>query len=293
MKGDISMKKVLAAAILLILALSFAACSNSGSGNNASSDGTVSSKAGSSAFEESTAGKNEKATEEVTEEVTEAQTEEPTETLTVGDYVYTKIEKNLPSPGSFLLTGEQGNGGELVPVRMPQLKLDSADAKRINNEITQDCASRIDDLEKSAPVHPSGRIDYAAYLNKNILSLIIEKRSADTPNSYFTVYNLDVTTGEEISYGKLVSLSDKSNDEVTDMLKNEITALFDKPLPSANASMADSLKNAKDKSLSDDNLSAAMYYFNGEGQLAVAYRYHWIAGAENYGALSVLNASVK
>ena len=276
------MKKVFAAAIAAILALSLCACS--GSDSNSSDETTEAVTQANSDVS-----KVEATTEEPAEETTEA----ATEARQVSDYVYTKIEKSLPSPGSFLLTGETNSAGENVPVRMPQLSINSADAQRVNSEINENCASAIDDLVQAAPIHPSGRIDYDCYLNGDVLSLVIENRSADTPNSVFYVYNFDVTTGNELSYGDVISRSDKSSEEVSEMIKSEINAVFDKMLNSSGGKLSDQVEAVRTSSLSDENLAKVMYYFNKEGQLAAAFRHYAIAGAESYGALCVFNAKIK
>ena len=51
------------------------------------------------------------------------------------------------------------------------------------------------------------------------------------------------------------------------------------------------LEEARQKTLAQDNLSKAEVYLDKDGVLTAAYRYYWIAGAENYGALVKTEAS--
>ncbi len=292
------MKKKLSVLFLIsLLAFSLAAC-DTGGGTSKSDSSAVQTTAPQEASAETSS------TQEASADDTAAPTEEATETTaeptteasygTVGDYVFTKVEKNLPSNGSFLLTGETGTYGTTVPNRLPQLKLDSADAASVNSEIMSNHSEQIESNAASAYEHIQGRIDYVAFLNGGVLSLVIESRSTDTPNSYFDVYNFDVTTGNLLSKEEVIALSTSSQDEVRAELTAEINAIYDGMLENAQTDAnIQAVENCRTGSLTEENLSAAQYYFNGEGQMVAAYRYKGVAGAESYGGLGILNTSIR
>ena len=252
------MKKLLYTAVAACLALSMCACAGKGvSVSVAKSSGT-------------------------TDSAVSAQ--ETTKALVAGDFVETKTERHLPGTFNFLITGEKRQAEGSVPNRIPRLLLTSADAQRINEEI----ASAYDSLlEEAAATHPRCRIDYVAYLNGNILSLAIESRSVDTPNSTFNVYNLDVTTGKELSYEETAALSDKGLSNAQAEVIAAINELFDDM--AQNGAPNKIIEQARSSSISEENLSKVKYYFNGEGKLTAAFRYTGVAGASDYGEIAVLS----
>ena len=255
------MKKLLYTAVAACLALSMCACAGKGvSVSVAKSSG-------------------------VTDSAVSAQ--ETTKAPVAGDFVETKTERHLPGTFNFLITGEKGQAEGSVPNRIPRLLLTSADAQRINEEIASAYDSLLEQLEEAAATHPMGRIDYVAYLNGNILSLAIESRSVDTPNSTFNVYNLDVTTGKELSYEETAALSDKGLSNAQAEVIAAINELFDDM--AQNGAPNKIIEQARSSSISEENLSKVKYYFNGEGKLTAAFRYTGVAGASDYGEIAVLS----
>ena len=241
-------------------------------------------------------------TEAVTEEVTEAPTEEPTTeepteaqpqySTDVSDYVYTATEKSLPFGGEFLITGEGRSSGN-SPNRIPQLSIKSTDAERINKEIHSDFDGVLSDYVEAAAQHPLGRVDYVCYLNDNVLSLVIENRSVDTPNSYFKVYNLDVITGKELNGGEIASMCDIDAYDSEDELYAQIDEIFDKMKANGGANMTSIVEKARSDTFAQENLDKFRFFFNGERHLTAAYRYAGVAGAADYGNIAVLSAVKK
>lgn len=206
---------------------------------------------------------------------------------TAEDYVETVREYNIDYHGTFLLTGETDYHPETGSVaRMPQLTLNSADAQAINSEIHEKLDSIFDRYPNADYI--TGRTDYVCYLNGNLLSLVIESRSTDTPNSGFTVYNINVDTGSRLSNEEIVSAAGISAEEVRTALAADINARCDEGLAGlTREDLVSQMERAREASLAEDNLANAACFFDGDGALNVTYRYKWIAGAENYGALLV------
>lgn len=261
-KADCYMKKILAAVLALTFAASLCSCS----------------------FSKGIAGsESETAVEETTEEATKY-------SMNVEDYVYPEKKVSKLFIGSFQITGETDIYREKKPSRLPQLSMDTKDASEINDDIHAKYNKIFETLESSEDNVPVPRTDYKAYLNDNILSLVIETRSIDTPNSGFNVYNINVETGQKVDSDEIIKLSSVSREEADKLLKEEITKVFDK-LANLGESMASAADEAKRKSLAGDNIAKAVYYFDDSRNLTVAYQYYWIAGANNYGAISTLEAA--
>lgn len=233
------------------------------------------------------------ATENITDAVTEAPTEaQPQYSTDVSDYVYTATEKSLPFGGEFLITGEGRTEGN-SPNRIPQLSVKSSDADRINKEIHSEYDDMLNDFVQAASEHPLGRVDYVCYLNDNVLSLVIENRSTDTPNSFFRVYNLDVITGKELNGGDIAAMCDVDANSSEEELYAQIDGIYDKMKASAGASMESVIEKARSDTFAQKNLDGFRFFFNGDRHLTAAYRYVGVAGAADYGNIAVLSAVKK
>lgn len=181
---------------------------------------------------------------------------------TLGDYVKTAQEKTV----SF----GDGNANTL---RIPEITLDSAPAKAANTEITE----RFGSAFGSENTTGAYAIDYEAYLNGTILSVVVTA-SYDGGNSYGLCYNFDVTTGDALDSAALCKAIGEDYDAVLTDLYDELKDSYEEKwsaLPGNDTEKA--------KTFADDNLKAAKLYLDGDGDLmAMADTYaavgggHWI-----------------
>lgn len=207
------------------------------------------------------------------------------------DYVTTEREYNVTYDGEFYITGEKSGTSSQARCRMPQLSVDSEDAEAINYDIHEEYDKVFEDIETYYQDYEMNRTDYVAYLNGNILSLVIETRTTNTPNSFFKVYNIDVKTGKELNNEDVVKLSNISLNEAYGQLYSKIESIYtDEQKEWVDAETYESIKG---KSLDDKNIQESMFYYNENGSLMAAYRYYWFAGAENYGDIFELSAKCK
>ena len=271
------MKKILCAILTAVTAFALCACTGGVSKTDGSSQ--------SSSSQSITEAPEKTQPAETTEAA--ATTEAAENNKTVDDYVYTKVEKSLQGTPKFLITGEENVTGE-SPNRIPQLSIESEDAAAINKEITE----KYEDTLNSFEGNPQGRIDYVAFLNRNVLSLAIEHRTVNTPCSYFSVYNVDVKSGKRLSTEETLQYADTSADNIRSQVRLKIDSIFDAMDPGDSGEHIQIIETARTGSLSEENLSAVEYYFNGEGWLTAAFRYKGVAGAESYGEIAVLNAEM-
>lgn len=285
------MKKAFTTAIIA-LAVASAAALTGCSGNGGIEVSTVT-----TAPTETTAATTEPATAEpaTTEPATEA---EPTTKPVVHapeDYVVTRTQQEIPYQGEFLLTGEKYGDTETALCRLPRLTLTSEDAKAINSDIAEKFDSTYTNCTNSD--YSLGRVDYICALNGDILSLPIEMRSVDTPNSFITVYNINVDTGKKLTADEVAAAAGTTMDAVYDLIRADVKARCDETKGKLTESGGTNvehnlalLEEVRQRSLTDENLSKAEVFIDKDGVLNATYRYYWVAGAENYGALLKTNA---
>ena len=202
------------------------------------------------------------------------------------EYVYTAKEYFCPFTGSFGITGETDIKGENISNRIPLLKIDSADAANANAEIKPDFSEELgSEIKNGTDMH--SRTDYISNVNGNILSLVIENRTTDTPQSSFWIYNFNVDSGAAADKSMLFEYAGITEDVALDKVRADIENRFS-TLPDDYSSM-NYTAEAKEASLSDENLELTDYYLDGSGSLIAVYVLHWVAGAEIY--CTLLNLS--
>ena len=212
---------------------------------------------------------------------TETTTEAPStpDVLSDGEYVYTAKEFYCPFTGSFGITGETDINGDKIRNRIPLLKLESEDAQKINAEIKSDFSAELSSKTIDG-TETRTRTDYISPVNDNILSLVIESRTMDTPQSGFWIYNIDITNGNRADKSELFEKVNTTEDEAREKIRADIEKKF-LDVPGDYASM-NYTEEAKEASLSDENLELTEYYLDENGNLIACYILHWIAGAEIY-----------
>ncbi len=265
--------KLLSASLALTLAL----CSLCSCGTSTSSDGS-----GSSANSSNADGT--KATEATSASKAEALSEP------VGapdnEYVYTAKEYSAPFSGNFGITGETDIRGDNIRNRIPLLKIESNDAAAINAEIKNDFSAELGS-ETTDGTDTHSRTDYIAPVNGEILSLVIENRTMDTPQSGFWVYNINIQSGEKVDKSALFEQAGITEDVALDKIRADIEERFS-TLPD-DYSSTNYAAEAKEASLAEENLELTDYYLGENGSLFAVYILHWVAGAEIY--CTLLNIS--
>ena len=267
--------KMLSASLALSLAL-YSLCSCS---TTSSSQGS-----GSSAASSSTPKETKMAETSVPADKTEATSTPGNDSD--GEYVYTAKEYSAPFSGSFGITGETDISGDNIRNRIPLLKIDSEDAAAINAEIKNDFETELGS-ETADGTDTHSRTDYIAPVNGEILSLVIENRTMDTPQSSFWVYNINTQSEENVDKSALFEQAGIPEDEALDKIRADIEERFS-TLPD-DYSSTNYAAEAKEASLAEENLELTDYYLGENGSLFAVYILHWVAGAEIY--CTLLNLS--
>ena len=185
----------------------------------------------------------------------------------LGDYVKTLKEKEV----SF------GNG-KTNTLRLPEILIDSTDAKSANDEIVEKFGEVVNGDANSTGAY---ELDYEAYLNKNILSVVITSKY-DGGNSYGLAYDFDVATGKALDSAALCEAIGKSYNTELDKLYEELVEYYEDKWGTLPGN-----ETEKEKTYNYANLKAAVMYLDGDGDLmALVDTYaavgggHWVAQIE-------------
>ncbi len=164
----------------------------------------------------------------------------------VDDYVGVYKEKTLTF----------GDGNKNV-LRIPEIKLDSADAKAANAEI----------VEKYGDVFASDRsngiisLDYDAYLNGTILSVVVTSK-VDGGNTYGVAYNFEVVSGDGLDNKAVCDAAGKDYQEALEELSDEMRDAYDDRFGQLTKN-----ESMRDKTFAQDNLEASVFYLDGSNDV--------------------------
>lgn len=191
------------------------------------------------------------------------------------DFVYTEYEFYMPYEVS-LLTDDSSKVTSMS--RLPGLKIDSADANVVNNEIINEYYNDFWKIAGYDSNYTNERMDYVCFCNDNILSLVIEHHIWHT--SVFSVYNFDLDTGKLLSYDEVASLGGITMDDVKNCVADEIEAKF----ASVEGNLGEYAYSYEYQQIQNDcytaeNLNKTKCYYDENGQLMAVYDYYWIAGS--------------
>ncbi len=186
------------------------------------------------------------------------------------------------------VTGKFENVQVVGTFRIPQINLDSADVKRINEEIYNKmhplAEAGLSEISFSGYPETSKEIVYHWAVNKDILSLVVKNSSyVDT----YIVYNISVSTGKELNRSAVIKASGLSQDAYYETAKKVLGSNYWKSWDPSDEffnsqSNVDIFNKALNRTVANENIDQAYPYFNDRGQLCVVVRQYSIAAADFY-----------
>lgn len=179
---------------------------------------------------------------------------------------------------------------------IPKILLNSSDSSRINEEIREKYSSYFETLRASVEYYNSNdaysnsypgflneAISYEANIYKNILSVCIEHKYENNGYKDYSVYNIDVNSGKELSTSDVASRMKKSNNKINLVVKNQINEYFDSfNSEYLNEQSKQTLEQKRSNSLCEENLALNKLYIDESNKLIVIYKLFSMAGAELY-----------
>ncbi len=116
-----------------------------------------------------------------------------------------------------------------VNLNIPYLNIDSDVAKKINEEIDNLFGSKANDVVQSKNSMSIYNLDYVAYLNDDILSIVIKAtlKEQDFPQRVIIkTYNYDILNNKEIYLGTLLLRKKLNKTDVYNKVINEINSVI-------------------------------------------------------------------
>ncbi len=167
----------------------------------------------------------------------------------LGDYVKTLSE-----------TTYTFSDGKSNTLRIPEILLDSKDAKYANNEIK----NRFGEAVKGSDNYTGAyELDYEAYLTGKVLSIVIFAKY-EGGNSYGLGYNFDVMSGDRLDNAAVCAEAGKTLSETRATLVSALELYYDQKW--GNLQGNDTMRK---KTFADDNIDSAVMYLDSSGYIYV------------------------
>lgn len=176
----------------------------------------------------------------------------------LSDYIKDAKESVIILPG----------GGE-KRCAIPEILLDSSDAKSANAEITEKYGAYFDDPEGHNYVI---ELNYEAYLYDKFLSVYV-KDYVDGGNTSGLCYCFDITDGSELSAEKLCSMTEHDYNTVIDTLKTNLTSYYDEKY-----SKLPGNDEERSKTLADSNIRGSKMFLNDSHELTAMVQIYAAVG---------------
>ena len=172
-----------------------------------------------------------------------------------------------------------------VVYRIPALKFDTPDAEKINSEITSRYTEAFSAAFEAASAKKSPEysgIDYSAYVNDDIVSLVITEESS-AHNLSYVVYNYNKTTGKQLDNEGLLNYLQRDPDEayarLQKALEEDYTSKFKEE------KFPDDYYYQLDLTVGDEAIRQSQMFLNGDAELYAVCVEHAGVGVEEFSVL--------
>lgn len=178
----------------------------------------------------------------------------------------------------------------LYGYHIPRVHLSGNYADAINTEIYNSLYSVAEDSVKQIGEYgypsSSAGISYRWAVNGNILSLVILRQGEYALDEYM-VYNINISSGEEVSTASLIQAAGLSEGEYYEKAKQVLGSRFWSGWDPSSANFGyqyfvDFFNEQLKRTISNENIDQSHPYINENGQLCMIVRLYSLAGADSY-----------
>ena len=167
-----------------------------------------------------------------------------------------------------------------ITLRYPKILSNSSDAKSINKEISNQYSKMIDFNRNYVKQYKDSghQVDYTAYLNNNILSIVIKYNFVPgVPVEDIKVYNFNIVSEKSISQDELKEHFNIDNDKFNSFLKKSIYNSLDYNKCEEGSYLYNQLLACYNDSVTNENLKKQLVYVGKDNELRCILKYYSIA----------------
>lgn len=125
---------------------------------------------------------------------------------------------------------KEDSGKYNVNAKIPLFKNETKTTKKINQEITDTFAKKVATIIKKNTTNTIFSVDFVAYVNGNIVSLVIRgtlKEGNNPQRIMLQTYNYDLENDKLLSIDNIISIKGLEKNDVQNKINSEITTISD------------------------------------------------------------------
>ena len=161
-----------------------------------------------------------------------------------------------------------------VDLTLPVLNIDEDVAKEINAEIKSEFYDTASKIMRSTSEYTIYQVSYVAYVNEDIVSIVIKENSKsgnDAETTRIKTYVYDISNNEEVSLSKLIELKETTEDEVQKTIDSSIQTSYENALAIANEYGTTVTRDLEDEMYEIENTED--YFLTDDGYVYIIYDY--------------------
>ena len=114
-----------------------------------------------------------------------------------------------------------------IKAKIPLFKVKNEVTEKINQEIYDTFAKTIIDIVQNSTAHTTFNLDYVAYVNNNILSLVIRctyKKGSNPQRKIIQTYNYDIDNNKLVDINEILSYKELNREEIETKILEKVKA---------------------------------------------------------------------
>jgi len=122
---------------------------------------------------------------------------------------------------------QSAEGSYDINAKIPLFKIENEVTKKVNQEIYDTFAKTIIDIVQNSTVHTTFNLDYVAYVNNNILSLVIRctyKNGSNPQRKIIQTYNYNIDNNKLVDINEVISHKNLNKEDVEKKVREKIKA---------------------------------------------------------------------
>lgn len=200
------------------------------------------------------------------------------------DWIYdAEYEKNVTANS---YTTVYNNTYYADDIKVPYINVNSTYAKRANNEISQvfDEAIKVYNDGLSNKTSYVDECNYKNYLNGNNLSVVLTYGvgSTDVVHPKYYTYNINLITGNELSYEEVYTLANISSTNIDSKIESAITSVLKERLKDTKNDLSTCINESIDNYKASVNNNTLKYFLSENNKLNVVVKLSIPAGTGEF-----------
>ena len=161
-----------------------------------------------------------------------------------------------------------------VQLELPILNIDNEVAKEINAQIKEEFYDTAYTIMRQTSGYTVYNVSYVAYVNSNIISIVINETAKYGTSSETTVirtYNYDMSTNTQVSLTDLIELKETTVSEVQKSIDSTVQTAYENSLSIAEEYGTEVIRDPEDEMYEVEN--AETYFLTDDGYVYIVYAY--------------------